>query len=224
MEYRSEAVGILYAEEFGLEPPAARAPPPPPEAPAPRGLTRADLDAACDAAVAAARAAWVQGDAARRAAALEALAAGLEEIRAEAGRHAESVAESLAGAALGAVAALLPHLASLHGAGEVRALAARLLPALARAVPVVVRVHASLVDGLRGDVDMLGEDVAARVEVRPANLPPGDARLDWPDGSVTRDAGSIQAAITEGFAQLGLLPAGSPSQAASRQKEFEHAR
>ena len=184
MEYRSEAVGILYAEEFGLAPPPVSATPPP-VVPTRPELTRADLDAACDAAVAAARVAWAQGDAARRAAALEALAAGLEEIRAEAGRHAESVAESLAGAALGAVAALLPHLASSHGAGEVR---------------------------------------AARVEVRPANLPPGDARLDWPDGSVTRDAGSIQAAITEGFAQLGLLPAGSPSPAATRQKEFEHAR
>lgn len=236
MEYRSEAIGILYAEEFGIDthttapstapsrtpprPPSRPSAPPPP--PPPPVLTRADMAAACDNAVAAARLAWAQADDARRTAALEALAAGLTEMRAEAHAYAETVAEALAGAALAAVAALLPQLAATHGLDELRALQASLLPALARAAPVVIRVHPTLIDPLQADIDAMPDDVSSHVELRPANLPPGDARMDWPDGCMTRNAASIQAAIIDGFSQMGMLPAPIPTPTTTPEKELHH--
>ena len=207
MEFRSDAVGILYAEEFGevrahrrQSPahPASKAQAPP--------LTQADIDAACIRAIASAQLAWAQADEARRTAALETMAAGMAELRADAKRHAETVAEALAGTALAAIAAMLPGLAARHGEAEVRTLAASLLPQLACTEPVVVRVHPSLIAPLEAEIAGMDETLAEKIELRAANLPPGDARFDWPDGSLTRDAAAIHRAIAAGFAQLGLLP------------------
>lgn len=206
-------LGILYAEDFGAD--NFGAPPPPPEPeyvpePAPPALTEADVDAACHDAVAAAEAAWAAGAVARRTAALESLAAGLVDARRDAEAQAEAVADGLARTALSMVAGLLPHLCRAHGDAEVSALLHQLLPALAPHTRVVVRVHAGLLDALRDELDRMGDGVADQVELRPANLPPGDARLSWDGGSLHRDTAALCAAMTDSLLQLGLLLPDAP--------------
>ena len=199
-------LGILYAEDFGEDPPP---PAPGPEAwtePAPPPITEADIAAARERAVAAAEAVWADGVEERRTQALEALAAGLAEARQEAQHQAEAVADGLVRTALAMLAGVLPELSRGHGDAEVAALLRHVLPVLAPATPVVVRVHGGLVAALRDELDRMGEDVAGAVEVRAANLPPGDTRLSWEGGSLHRDSAALCAAVTDGLAQLGLLP------------------
>ena len=197
------ALGILYAEDFGLE---AEMPvtPPPPRQPETPPLTQADIDVACQHAVLAAELTWNQSLETRRTIALETLVAGLGEARQAAERQAEAVAEGVAQAALGMVTALLPDLSKAFGDNEVRALLARVLPVLARNNQVVVRVHAGLLATIRTDLEALEHGTADRVELRPANLPVGDARLSWEAGSMSRDGAAIRRAIEDGLTELGL--------------------
>lgn len=209
----SDALGTLYGEDFGRQapPPAPPSPPPPPPPPAPVPVDRAEIDAACIRAVRAAQDAWSQDAAERRAKALEGLLAGLKEARDAAEQEAELVAESIARVVLGMVAGALPHMCRAHGDEEVRVLMRRLLPLIARSTPVVARVHAGLLDSLRLDLADMDEDILDRVDLRPANLPPGDARLTWEHGSLTRDSAAIAQAMADGLAQLGFsLPAPPP--------------
>lgn len=192
----------LYAEDFGraapLPPPreAAPAPPQPPE------ITAADVEAACSHAVSEAREAWSACAEAGRLAALDAIAATLGEARRAAERDAGGLAESLARAALSTVAGLLPELCSRHGEAELKAMMARLLPVLARRQMVTVRVHADLVDTLRAE---LPPHLAGTVVLLPADLPAGDVRVTWEDGSLVRDTAAIRQAVEGGLHQLGLL-------------------
>lgn len=208
------ASGILYAEDFGLAlrapprsaPPAASRPPPPPKAPVgPPPLTQADIDSACARAVQAAEVAWSASAAERRAEALAQVAAEIAAIRHEAAQQAETAAEELSRTVLGLVAGALPSFCRDHGDAEVRALVARLAPLLGRAGRLVVRVHPALAEILAADLSGLDEPAASHVELRPANLPPGDVRLAWEDGSLVRDSATICAALTDGLAQFGLL-------------------
>ena len=196
------ALGILYAEDFSNDraapKPAAKAPPPPP----PPGPTQADVDAACIRAVQAAQNAWTESANERRAEALAAIASAMAEAREQDAMQAELLADGIARAALSMLAGILPHLCRKHGNAEVRATVARLAPILARSTRLVIRVHPDLIDVLASDVAAI--DDAANVELRPANLPPGDVRVAWEDGSMTRDTAAICTAMQEILAQLGL--------------------
>ena len=200
------ALGILYAEDFGRPPP----PPSPKPAPATPSLTQADVDAACIRAVQAAEIAWSGSAAERRAEALAALAASVQAAQTEAAARAEAVADGIARAALGALAHVLPDAARKHGDAEVRALLRRMLPMVAAQTRVVVRVHAGMIGELQEDLAQM-DDLADQIEFRPANLPPGDARLSWEDGGLVRDTAAICAAIIDGLAQLGLIDPPSPA-------------
>ena len=216
-EYRtSAALGILYAEDFDLEIEPDPSPEPAPglaepEPAAPPALTRADLDAACIQAVEAARAAWAESAGERRAAALESLAAGLANARRDASEAAEAATDGIARTALGMVASLLPELCAAHGDKEVRALVGKLLPSVARTGPVVIRANPELVGLLRADLDALNDGLLDTVELRPANLPAGDVRLSWDEGSLARDTAAIRKAIEAGLSQLGLLASPEPT-------------
>lgn len=190
--------GILYAEDFGdvAEPePAPSALPP---------LCQDDIDRACTTAVQAAEAAWAHSAALRRTVALEALAAGLAHARQKAAQQAEAVADGVARTALGMLANALPHLCRQHGDAEVRALLHQVLPLVASTAPVVVRVHGGLAVTLADDLAPLGDDVLSHIEIRAADLPPGDARLTWDHGGLTRDSAAICAAIKDSLAQFDL--------------------
>ena len=206
-EFHSPGIlGILYAEDFGLEPEL----PPDPE-PAPPPLTAADMDAACSVAVAAAEAAWADCATARRTAALETLAAGLATARRDADTRAEALADGLARTTLALVAGALPHLCRTHGDTEVTALLHQLLPVLAARTRVVVRVHAALAALLEDDLARIGDGLTDQVELRPVNLAPGDVRLSWEGGTLHRDTAALCAAMTDGLARLGLfVPEAAP--------------
>ena len=214
-EFHSHGIlGILYAEDFGLEP----EPPPEPE-PTPLPITAADVDTACSNAVAAAEAAWADCATARRTAALEMLAAGLATARRDADAQAEALADGLARTTLALVAGALPHLCRSHGDAEVSALLHQLLPVLAARTRVVVRVHAALAALLEDDLAhlgaTLGDALVDQVELRPVNLPPGDVRLSWEGGTLHRDSAALCAAMTDGLARLGLFVPETAPQAPS---------
>jgi hypothetical protein len=197
---------LLYEEDFDAPPPA---PPPEPASeveapPGPPPITPADVELACAEAVATARTLWARELDAERLDAVRALAAGLDRLQGEVAAQVERVAEPLARAVLGMVAAALPELCRAHGEAEARALLRRVAPIVAGSGPLVVRAHASMLEGLRGELAELDEDVLARVELRAATLPPGDLRLSWPDGSVSRDAAALRAAIADELCILGL--------------------
>ncbi len=208
-DFRPAALGILYAEDFGIDP-AAAAPPPSPEPPAPPPLCQADIDSACVRAVQAAERAWSDSAAERRAEALAAIAEGLSQAQDDAAAHIEAVSEGVARTVLSMVAGILPHFSRSHGDAEVRALVDRLAPLLARSRRLVVRGHPGLLDQLAGDIAALDEPLAANIELRPANLAPGDVRIAWEDGSFSRDTAAICTAIQDGLAQFGLLAAVPP--------------
>ena len=200
------ALGILYAEDFGRDrnpPPPRPAPAPPPPA-APRGPTQADVDAACIRAVQAAQTAWSESAAERRAEALAALAAALSDAREQDAQQAEALANGIARTVLSMLVGTLPHLCRGHGDNEVRAIMRRLAPVLARDTRLVVRVHPGLIDTLADDIATIDDSLALNIELRPANLPPGDIRIAWEDGSLARDTGAICAAMRDTLAQLGL--------------------
>ena len=202
--------GILFAEDFSEDPSpaAAVAPVCEPELvfepPAP-GLTQDDVDAACIVAVRAAETAWFDGTAARRAAALEVIAGELAVARQDAAEAAEAVADGIARTMLGMVSAVLPEFCRRHGDAEVRALLRRLLPVVGPAGNVVVRLHAGLVPEVAAELAGFDPELAEAIELRAANLPPGDVRISWPDGGMHRSTEAIRTAVSECLAELGLF-------------------
>lgn len=218
MDGVARSLGILYAEDFDDLPPQPQPEPPPhepppPEPPAPPPITQSDIDAACKAAVLEAHASWARSAQQHHADALATLATTLAGLAATATAHAEAAAEAVARTTLATLAALLPDLCRTHGDNEVRALARRLLPLLAARAPVTLRVHPNLIDLIRADLATLADPIAINVDLRPANLPPGDLRLAWDDGSLTRDTAAIQSAVLAALSQFGLLPKPTPTPA-----------
>lgn len=201
------ALGILYAEDFSLE---HVVPPPDPEPPPLPAITQADVDAACIRAVQAAQAAWAESAAERRTEALASISAGLKDANDSQARAAEAVADTLARATLAMVAGMLPHFCRAHGDEEVRAIVQKLAPILGRRARLVVRVHPGLIETLADDVIAIDDSLAPAIDLRPANLPPGNAHLTWEDGSLVRDTAALRSAMQEALARLGL-DAGTPS-------------
>ena len=212
-EFHSHGIlGILYAEDFGIE----AEPPLPDLEPAPPPLAAQDVEAACRDAVTAAEAAWAHSATARRTTALETLASGLAAARRDADAQAEALADGLARTTLAMVAGALPHLCRSHGDAEVTALLHQLLPALAARTRVVVRVHAALAALLEDDLVRMGDGIAEQVDLRPVNLAPGDVRLSWEGGTLHRDAAALCAAMADALARLGLfIPDPAPPQAST---------
>lgn len=196
---------ILYAEDFGILEESTLVPGPVLAEPFEPVLTQADVEAASAAAVAAARDEWERSALQARTQALGALAASLATAETDAQELAETVAESVARSVLSLLASALPDLCAAYGDNEARALVRRFLPTLHLEQRVTVRVHPSLVEAVQRDVALLDEELAAKVGVLPAALAPGDARVTWADGTLTRDTKAICAAMQDVLSQLGLL-------------------
>jgi hypothetical protein len=198
-------VGILYAEDFD----DPQLPPLEELAPAPPSFTLDELATARQTAgadaVRAARAEWEQSALHDRTQSLVAIATALIDARQEARLLADAVADGTAGAILSVLAGVLPDLCARHGGAEVRALLRHLLPTLAQQPRIAVRVSPDIIDGVRKDLALLDEDVAAAVVLTSAALLPGDARVTWTDGSLVRDQAAIRAAISDALTELGLL-------------------
>ncbi len=198
-------VSILYAEDFD-DPQLEPLPEP---APLPPSFTADELEAAkrtaSTEAVQAARAEWEQAALHDRTQSLAAIASALADAQHEASVLADTVADGAARAILSMVAGLLPDFCARHGGTEVRILLRHLLPTLRQQPRIAVRVNAAIVDGIRGDLALLDEELAACVVLTAAALLPGDARVTWTDGCLVRNQAAMCAAVSAALAELGLL-------------------
>lgn len=209
---RPGVLGVLYAEDFDDDDEAAEAGAAPPSDPVPEPeiiepvFTAAELDAARTEARLAGRAEAEHGLAGARNQLLTLLADGVAQARASATEVAEMAAEAAARCMLGALAACLPALCEQHGAAELRGLTRRLLPALADEPRITVRINPHMLAAMQDEVASLDAEIAERVCLLPTDaVPPGDARITWTDGSVTRDTRRARQAFEDGLAELGLL-------------------
>ena len=211
----SSVFGILYAEDF--DNPAdnqqdSRHSMPEPSVPI---ITQGDVDAACAAAVQAARAEWQNADEQKRLTAIAALGPVLAGIRDVTEQAALLTAEATVTTILSIVTGLLPHFSQEHGAEEVRALLGRLLPTIRSQTRIHVRVHPDLVATMQGDVAELEPDLAALIDITAAPLERGDVKVTWENGSMVRDTRKIMQAIQDALGQLGLQ---QPVEATSKKR------
>lgn len=199
-------LGILYAEDFDDPPAQPGAPPSPAETIEPQlpPLTQSDVDLACVAAVAAARAEWETSNDQLRTSALACIASALAGAREVCERTALAVAEASVATMLSMLSGALPHLCRDHGPAEVSALVARLLPTLRTEPRVTVRVHPDLILSLQHDLAQLEPEMAGTVTLLPAPLERGDLKVAWQNGSFARDANQILTAMQDALGQLGL--------------------
>lgn len=198
--------GVLYAEDFDMPEPArtapAAVPPPPPSEPIviEPTFSLADLRHAAEHAQEQGRA-QERRDAEQNANALKADALGriadaLNQARAEAARIAADAAAAVAETALAAVAAVLPTFARQRGRDEAAALLGLLLPAMSHEPRLSIRVHPSMLEGLREEMASLLQDGPAVVEwLGSESMLPGDISVRWQDGMMVRDAGALCARV-----------------------------
>ena len=200
-------LGILYAEDFD-DPPgmpdAAVVPQPEATESAVPALTQGDLDLACAVAVEAARAEWETSSDRSRMSVLASIGNALAEAREASERTALAAAEGTVTTMLAMLSGALPHFCRDHGAAEVHALMAHLLPALRGEPRVTVRVHPDLVPILQRDLAEVEPEMTGTIVVLPAPLERGDLRVTWQNGSFARDTTQILAAMQDALGQLGL--------------------
>ncbi len=206
---RASLLGVLYAEDFdddGQGPlPAEEAPLPEPEVIEPT-FTVAELEAARAEARAAGHAEAERGLAASRTHMLGLLATGIADGRSAARDAAMQAAESVAKCMLSTLVTCLPAMCERHGAAELSALTRAVLPGLTDEPKIVVRVHPHMLPVMQAEVAALDFELAERVHLLPTEaVAPGDARISWRDGSVTRDAGKARHIVEDALASLGLL-------------------
>ena len=204
---RPGLAGVLYAEDFDEVDDAVAAMPP--AEPEPEFIepvfTAAELEAARAEGMEAGRAGAERGLQASRNHILQQLADGVAAGMTDARAVAEAAAESAARCMLGALTACLPALCKRHGAAELQLFTRALLPALTHEPRIVARVHPSMVTVLQDEIDTLDAEIAERIQVLPVHeMLPGDARVNWAEGSAVRDAARACAARGGARATLGL--------------------
>ena len=117
-----------------------------------------------------------------------------------------AAADSVAKCMLAALVACLPALCERHGPAELRALSRAVLPGLHDEAKIVVRIHPHVLPAMQDEVAALDFELAERIHLLPTEaVAPGDVRISWADGSVTRDAGRTRHLIEDALATLGLL-------------------
>jgi hypothetical protein len=214
MSYRGSLA--LFADDFQTPPP----PPPPgdaePErAPAPPSYGQDDLDAACARARADGYAEGVaeaeRSTAAQVAATISRIGDLMAEAGASAARVAEAGAETMTQLLMAGMLAGYPELRKRHGADELRAVIRKSMPGMLLEPKVVFHVHPSMVELVTAELAALRPDQRGHMSIEPIEeIPPGDARITWPDGAAVRDTATIHTAIAEILGPLGLLPDPAP--------------
>jgi flagellar biosynthesis/type III secretory pathway protein FliH len=199
--------GWLFAEDFDTRT-TVSAPEPEPEFIEPV-YSLADLDAARAAAAAAARHAALaeaaRHDAATAAALCARIATALDDAAMRAQAIAEDVARPLAGAILAALRAALPALFAHHGAEEVAALVARIVPAL-RSVPrATISLDPRSLAALANLPELSDIDPERLCLREDPSMTPGEIAIAWDDGGIRRDLASLLAEIDGVLGLAGLL-------------------
>lgn len=197
--------GVLFADDFDLDPAPATAPPAPPP------LTAADLHAARAVGFAEGEAAAIAETKLRAAGAAAAAQQALERALASAGAAcgvaAEAASRALAHTMLQALATVLPELCAQHGAGEAAALAQALLPLLVQQPRIVIRANPHTLPALRPIAE--AQTSAERISLIATDaLAEADVSIAWQDGVATRDSAAMLRELGGLLSPLGVtLPA-----------------
>jgi flagellar biosynthesis/type III secretory pathway protein FliH len=208
---------LLFADDFAIvaAPPEAEPmveePPPPP-----RSYDQDELDAACAVARAEGHAAGSEAATADAASGVAGTIGRIGELFADAAANAARVAEESADAVskllLASLLAGYPLLRERHGADELRSVMRRLLPGLLKETQVTFHVHPSMVEVVTAELASVPLRERQHMSFEPSEeIPPGDARITWPDGRAIRDTAKVQAAIADILGPLGLLPEPAPA-------------
>jgi flagellar biosynthesis/type III secretory pathway protein FliH len=149
-----------------------------------------------------------QGNEAAIRRAMAAIADQFSAEREAAAARAEEAAEGIARLLLDSLAATFPAMCARHGDAEVRAIAHAVLPALRQEPAITVRAHPRTMAALAPEAARLDPDVAARVQTVECDaMPPGDVRIAWRNGAVTRDAAGLWERVAAVLVPAGLLRA-----------------
>jgi hypothetical protein len=195
---------LLFDEDFDIPPPSSE-----PEVIEPL-FTAAELHAARDEAARESRdATLAEIDATGRAAtglALTEIARQITAARADIVSNAEQSSEAIARLLVNCFATALPALGARHGPAEVVAVLRQILPVLHREPRISIRVNPHLVETLTKEFHSADADLAARLRLIPTDaVALGDARIDWENGSATRDTAALWTQIENILAPAGLL-------------------
>lgn len=206
--------GVLYAEDFDAPEPTSAAAPPPP-APEPVVLeptfSLTDLRRAAERAQQEGRTLERQeaelDAAARRTEALMRIADALNQARSDTARIATEAATATVETMLAMVATVLPAFARTRGQDEAGTLLGLLLPAMSHEPRLTIRVHPTLIEGLRQELASLLEDSSAAVEwLGSETMQPGDVTVRWENGTMVRDVralcAQVAALVMPGSAQI----------------------
>ncbi len=197
----------LYVEDFealNRVPPSA-----PGTVPAEPVYGEGDVEAARQAGYAAGRAAGCEqalGEAeARRAVALEAIAAELRNAREQVaemdGRRAAEVARQV----VTALRTMLPDLTARFGAAEACTACRFVLGRISDEPEVTIRVSESARPLVQAEVDGLDPDRAPHVTlIADAAFAPGDVRITWKDGRAVRDSAAVLVAVEQILSACGI--------------------
>ena len=173
--------------------------------------------------------AWQEGHAAGRNEAEQALereqqrllgvmAEELARTRAEHLAQSEAAAGELTRLLLGALGAMMPAFCARHGAGEIQAIVAEILPPLVNEAHVRVQAPPEQIAALRQSIARLDPDLVRAVRVVPApQMGPSDIAIRWQQGEAVRDAARIWNNIAAILAPHGLMDDGSLAPVAEKE-------
>lgn len=152
----------------------------------------------------------------------ESLSASLKQIGEQLSRLEPEIAASLERTHSDAVRAgilvvqkLFPQLVERQGDQEIRALLESSLTRLMEEPRIVIRVHDSQLDELRGQMEQIKENAGFEgktVLLAEQDIRPGDIRIEWADGGIERDSERAWQDIGE-LIEKTLVPAIEDSQA-----------
>jgi flagellar assembly protein FliH len=190
---------------------APRKPPPPVAEPT---FSKAELDAAREAGVAAGRAAALaeaaQSNETRVAGSLSSIALGLKVILAARGRYAEDAQRSALETLRAVLAKALPALCRKAPLAEIEAMVAECLREAFDEPRIVLRVTDSLFEAMQPRLEAVvaASGFAGRIVLlADETLGPGDARVEWADGGAERDTRRLTREIDEALARaLASIP------------------
>jgi flagellar assembly protein FliH len=211
-----EEAGDVQAPEQVPSPPEPAAPPPPTYSEAELTAARAE--------------GWAQGRADGESAALASIAQAkgsvlaaisdaLPGLVAQAQEGLVTSTRFMLETALAGLRRLMPELNRRGGLAEIEGLLRDTMSNLRDESRIVVRLHDSLLDPLRADLDEAARAAGYEgklVLLAEPDIPPGDCRIEWADGGVERVAGriwnDIEAAVTRAIAAAST-PSGAPAEA-----------
>jgi flagellar biosynthesis/type III secretory pathway protein FliH len=214
---------LLFDEDFDLPP----APPPLAEPEIVEPVFSAfEVETAREAALLKGRdAALAEADASDRAAARRALtviSGQIEAARADVSAIAEQSAEAMARLLLDCFATAFPALSARHGHAEIAAVLHRILPALHQEPRITIRLNPHIVEAMTEEIGSLDPDLRAHVRLVPTDaVTRDDVRIDWHNGSATRDTNALWSQIETILAPAGLLTTSGSLNTEPTAKEHE---